>query len=78
MRSEIEGCMRRIADWSAALAALLAALVAVTITTTGSQLSSVQEDAVTNRVDWFAAARGRDGIPGSGQPGAERSEGMNR
>lgn len=74
---ENEGCMKRIADWSVALAALLAAFTAVTIKTTDFQLPFAQESAVTSRADWFAA-RPREGIPASGQTGAKNSEGPYR
>ena len=54
--------MRRIRDWTATIAALLAISAAVTIKAEISSLS-FQESAVTTRAGWFAAARGRDGIP---------------
>lgn len=60
--------MKRIADWSLAVAALLAAFVVVTINASDSQLLSIHGGAVTSRADWFAA-RGRDGIPA--QTGAD-------
>jgi hypothetical protein len=54
--------MKRIVDWSLAVAALLAAFVVVTINASDSQLLSIHGGAVTSRADWFAA-RGRDGMP---------------
>jgi hypothetical protein len=66
--------MKRIADWSVALAALLAAFAAVTIKITDLQHPHVHESAVTSRADWFAAARARDGTPTKTRTGVEESE----
>ncbi len=66
--------MRKIRDWTATIAALLAITAAVIIKAEITPLS-FQESAATTRADWFAASRGSIPIELSG---AAHSEGLNR